>query len=125
MDKNVHEMSPKNVHGKSPSKNVHEMSPILIKSVHEMSLSTKCLHPVFEIHVEKDFFGTVVNLFTGSSGGSNGGGGGVGDLIAHPHSILQQSCNNSAAAAAAAQAAAACAAQAAAQCHDRLKLFKT
>ena len=79
---------------------------------------------VFEIHVEKDFFGTVVNLFTGSSGGSNGGGGGVGDLIAHPHSILQQSCNNSAAAAAAAQAAAACAAQAAAQCHDRLKLFK-
>ena len=78
---------------------------------------------VFEIHVEKDFFGTVVNLFTGSGGGSNGGGGGVGDLIAHPHSILQQSCNNSAAAAAAAQAAAACAAQAAAQCHDRLKLF--
>ena len=79
---------------------------------------------VFEINVEKDFFGTVVNLFTGSSGGSNGGGGGVGDLIAHPHSILQQSCNNSAAAAAAAQAAAACAAQAAAQCHDRLKIFK-
>ena len=69
-------------------------------------------------------FGTVVNLFTGSSGGSNGGGGGVGDLMAHPHSILRQSCNNSAAAAAAAQAAAACAAQAAAQCHDRLKIFK-
>ena len=86
-------------------------------------LSTELLNaPNFV--VKKDFFGTVVNLFTGSSGGSNGGGGGVGDLVAHPHSILQQSCNNSAAAAAAAQAAAACAAQAAAQCHDRLKIFK-
>ena len=85
-------------------------------------LSTELLNaPNFV--VKKDFFGTVVNLFTGGSGGSNGGGGGVGDLIAHPHSILQQPCNSSAAAAAAAQAAA-CTAQAAAQYHDRLKLFK-
>ena len=47
MDKSVHEMSPKSVHEKSPFDNVHEMSPILKKSVHEMSLSTKCLHPEF------------------------------------------------------------------------------
>ena len=37
---------PKSVHEKSPFDNVHEKSPILKKSVHEMSLSTKCLHPV-------------------------------------------------------------------------------
>ena len=36
VDKSVHEKSPKGV---------HEKSPILKKSVHEMSLSTKCLHP--------------------------------------------------------------------------------
>ena len=47
VDKSVHEMSPKSVHEKSPFDNVHEMSPILKKSVHEMSLSTKCLHPHF------------------------------------------------------------------------------
>ena len=71
--KSVHEKSPnwvtfrgqkcprdvtKNVHGKSPSKNVHGMSPILIKSVHEMSLSTKCLHPKSGIDVGP----TVINL---------------------------------------------------------------
>jgi hypothetical protein len=45
VDKSVHEKSPKSVHKKSPFDNVHEKSPILKKSVHEMSLSTKCLHP--------------------------------------------------------------------------------
>ena len=45
VDKGVHKKSPKIVHEKSPFDNVHEMSPILKKSVHEMSLSTKCLHP--------------------------------------------------------------------------------
>ena len=48
MDKSVHEKSPKSVHEMSPFDNVHEKSPILIKSVHEMSLSTKFLHPDFK-----------------------------------------------------------------------------
>ena len=46
VDKSVHEKTPKSVHEMSPFENVHENSPILKKSVHEMSLSTKCLHPV-------------------------------------------------------------------------------
>ena len=43
MHKSVHEKSPKNVHEKSPFNNVHEKLPILEKSVHKMSLSTKCI----------------------------------------------------------------------------------
>ena len=46
VDKSVHEKTPKSVHEKSPFENVHENSPILKKSVHVMSLSTKCLHHV-------------------------------------------------------------------------------
>ena len=38
----------KSVHEKSPFDNIHKKSPILKKRVHEMSLSTKCLHPIFE-----------------------------------------------------------------------------
>ena len=45
VDKSVHEKSPKSVHEKSPFHNVHKKLSILKKSVHEMSLSTKCLHP--------------------------------------------------------------------------------
>ena len=52
MDKSILEKSPKIVHEKSPFDNVHEKSPILKKSVHEMSLSTKCLHPTFAPVVE-------------------------------------------------------------------------
>ena len=35
----------KSVHEKSPSENVHQNSPILKKSVHMNSLSTRILHP--------------------------------------------------------------------------------
>jgi hypothetical protein len=56
LDKRVHEKSPKSVHEKSPFDNVHEKSPILNKSVHEMSLSTKSLHPVLtRVEIEIDF----------------------------------------------------------------------
>ena len=41
----------KSVHEKSPFENVHEKSPILKHSVHEMSLSTKCLHPVPTVRI--------------------------------------------------------------------------
>ena len=51
-----HEKLPKSVHEKSPFENVHEKSPILKKSVHEMSLSTKCLHPKVYINAVLMYF---------------------------------------------------------------------
>ena len=57
----------KNVHEMSPSKNVHEMSPNLKKSVHEMSLSTKWLHPPTLASELCDATSNMVNFITFST----------------------------------------------------------
>ena len=57
--KNVHEKSPKSVHEKSTFGNVHEKSPIVKKSVHEMPLSTKCLHPLSAAYGNESLFSHV------------------------------------------------------------------